>query len=651
MKKLLFLNIWILLIGICTNIQAQEKQIKPYQLDLDKADQAFKSKKYHTAAQLYQKVYPKIKEEELKQQILFSIADSYRNSNNFKKALQWFEELVNSKYPDPAILYSYAQLLKNFERYDEANKVFYDYSFEVPNDPRGKIAQQSCTFAANSIANPRKFKLENLKSINTDQSDYSPFYVQGKLVFASTRKEAQGIETFEWTGQKYSDLFISQINNNTYQKPQALKGLNSDYNEGVAWFDSGYTSAYFTQCNGTDGKGINCKIYVSYFQNGSWITPKPLPFNSDSFSTGHPAFSADGKRLYFTSDMPGTVGGKDIWYATYDALKDRWGQPVNCGLQVNSTEDDMFPFIHEDGSLYFASKGRMGLGGFDIFETKDSAQTFSLAQNMGSPINSGGDDFGISFIPNSEKRKDLPFAFFCSNRTGGIGDDDIYSISEKPILVLVKAFVYDRETNKGIQGAILTLKNNTAEILAKPNTNDKGLASLEIPLNDLINLSASKDKYLSSVISEIDTRNIKQDTSIELRIPLDLVPSEDIELTMQGIYYDLDKWDVRADARLILDSLAFILNNNTNLVIELASHTDSRAPADYNLELSRKRAQSCVNYLSQKGIQKERLVAVGYGESKLVNDCSDEVDCTEEEHQQNRRTTVRILRSDFKVKR
>jgi outer membrane protein OmpA-like peptidoglycan-associated protein len=376
-----------------------------------------------------------------------------------------------------------------------------------------------------------------------------------------------------------------------------------------------------------------------------------LPFNSDSFSIGHPAFSADGKRLFFTSDMPGTFGGKDIWYISYDAVKDQWGTPQNAGININSTEDDMFPYVAEDGTLYFASKGRMGMGGFDLFETKDSAETFALAQNLGSPINSGGDDFSISFIPKAERQAAQPYAFFCSNREGGMGDDDIYSLADKPIVILVKAFVYDRESKQAISGALLKTQSNLGKKLPEPKTNDKGIAILDIPLNDLWMLGASKDKYLSSASIPIDTRNILQDTSIEISIALDLVPSEDIEITMQGIYYDLDKWDVRPDARKILDSLASILNNNTNLVIELASHTDSRAPASYNLELSKKRAQSCVNYLAQKGIQKERLLAIGYGETKLVNDCSDEVDCSEEEHQQNIRTKVRIVKSDFKPKR
>jgi peptidoglycan-associated lipoprotein len=631
---------------------AQSTQpIKPYQLDLDKADLAFISKKYNTAAQLYQKVYPKIKEEEEKQKVLFKIADSYRNSNNFKQALKWYEELLNTKYPDPNILYSYGQLLKNYERYDDAARAFYDYNFEVPEDKRGLDAQKTCAIASQWKANPLKYKVENVSAINTDQSDFAPFYSQGKIIFTSTRKECQGNEIFEWTGQKYSDLFESSFNGNSYGKPVALKALNTNYNEGVAWFDTTYSSVYFTQCNGADGKGLNCKIYVSYFQNNTWILPTVLPFNSDSFSCGHPAFSMDGKRMYFSSDMPGGFGGKDLWYLSYDQVKNTWGNPVNLGSTVNSIEDEMFPFVDEKGEIYFSSKGRIGMGGFDLFVTGDSAGMFKEARNLQYPINSGGDDFSISFVPESKRSADGAYAFFSSNRVGGIGDDDIYSIAPKPLVVLAKGVVYDRETGNPIAGAQVKSLLANAKVLSEPKTNDKGQFTLDLPLKELVSINAGKDKYLSSSFVEIDTRNITNDTTIEFRIPLDLVPTEDNEITLQGIYYDLDKWDIRPEAKVVLDSLASILKNNPTIVIELASHTDSRAPADYNLELSKKRAQSCVNYLVQKGITKDRMVPVGYGETKLVNDCSDDVDCTEEEHQQNRRTTVRVLRTDYKPKR
>jgi outer membrane protein OmpA-like peptidoglycan-associated protein/tetratricopeptide (TPR) repeat protein len=629
----------------------EQQQTKPYQFDLDKADLAYRSKKYNTAALLFQKVYPKIKEEEEKQQVLFKIADSYRYSNNFKQALKWYEEVLNSKYPDPAVLYSYGQLLKNFERYDEASRAFYDYSFEVPEDKQGKLAQQSCAVAADWKANPLKFKVENITALNTDQSDYAPYYSNGKLVFTSTRKEAQGSETFEWTGQKYSDLFESKLTGGSYSKPAALKALNSNYNEGVAWFDTSFTSVYFTQCNGVDGKGINCKIYVSYFQNGAWIEPKPLPFNSDSFSTGHPTFTADGKRMYFTSDMKGGYGKKDLWYMTYDQVKDAWGNPVNLGAGVNSEDDEMFPYVDEKGLIFYASKGKIGMGGLDLFETSDSAGTFKVGRNLQYPINSGGDDFSISFLPESKRTKDAPYAFFTSNREGGVGDDDLYSLADKPVVVLLKGLVYDRESGQPIAGAGVKLINSTAKILSEPKTNEKGLVTIDIPLNELLFLTAAKDKYLTGASIEIDSRNVLKDTVIEVKIPLDLVPATDIEITMQGIYYDLDKWDVRPDAKVVLDSLAGILKNNPSLVIELASHTDSRAPAEYNLELSKKRAQSCVSYLTQKGIAKDRMLPVGYGETKLVNDCSDDVDCSEAEHQQNRRTTVRVIKTDYKPRR
>jgi len=630
---------------------AQEAQVKSYQIDLDRAELAYLSKKYNTAALLFQKVYPKVKDEEEKQKILFKIADSYRYSNNFKQALKWYEEVLNSKYPDPVILYSYGQLLKNFERYDEASRAFYDYSFEVPEDKQGKIAQQSCAVAANWKANPLKYKVENITALNTDQSDYAPFYSNGKLVFTSTRKEAQGSETFEWTGQKYSDLFESNVSGNTYSRPASLKALNSNYNEGVAWFDSSYTTTFFTQCNGVDGKGINCKIYVSYFQNGAWISPKPLPFNSDSFSTGHPTFTNDGKRMYFTSDLKGGFGKKDLWYMNYDAVKDIWGEPVNMGPDVNSEEDELFPYVSEKGQIYYASKGKIGMGGLDLFETADSAGTFKVAKNLQFPINSGGDDFAITFVPENKRVKDAAYAFFSSNREGGVGDDDLYSLADKPVVVLLKGLVYDRESGAPISGANIKLANGLFKVLAEPKSNDKGLFTLDLPLNEQLFVSASKDKYLTAASINMDTRNIEKDTVIEVKIPLDLVPAEDVEITLRGIYYDLDKWDVRPDAKVVLDSLAGILKNNPSLVIELASHTDSRAPAPYNLDLSKKRAQSCVTYLTQKGIAKDRMEPVGYGETRLVNDCSDEVDCTEEEHQQNRRTTVRVIKTNYKPKR
>lgn len=649
MRKLLLI-IFILCFFFTQKVTAQQPT-PSYQLDLDKAELAYRSKKYNTAALLFQKVYPKVKQDEEKQKILYKIADSYRNSNNFKQALKWYEEVVNSKYPDPFILYSYGQLLKNFERYEEANRAFYDYSFEVPDDTKAKQAMQSCLLASDWKANPLKFKVENVKSLNTDQSDYAPFVGNKGIYFSSTRKEAQGSEVFEWTGQKYCDIFLADFMPAGLAKPMPIKSLNTNFNEGVTWLDSSESMVLFTQCNGKDGAGLFCKVLVSYFQNGIWVEPKPLPINSDSFSIGHPAFSNDGKRLFFSSNMPGGYGNKDIWYVEYNPVKDAWGSPINLGSNVNTPEDELFPYIDESGIVYYSSKGFLGMGGLDIFKTSDSAGAFKTAQNLQSPINSGADDFGISFVKQSKREKGKPFAYYTSNREGGVGDDDIYSISEKPVIVLVKGTVTERESGNPLGGALVQAVTLNGQILWKIKTNEKGAFSAELPLNEVNTLAASLDKYLSSSPRICETKDITKDTVIEVVFVLDFIPPTDVELTMEGILYDLDKWNIREDAGKVLDSMALILKSNPSLVVELASHTDSRAPAPYNLELSNKRAKSCVDYLISKGIAKDRLVPVGYGETKLLNDCSDDVDCSEEEHQQNRRTTVKVIRTDYKQKR
>ncbi|MFI5220755.1 MAG: OmpA family protein [Bacteroidia bacterium] len=634
-------------------LQAQEvKPMTQLDFDIEKAQKTFDGKRYNTAANQYQRLYKQVKNEEQKQKMLFMIAESYRKSNNFKKAFSWYDQLVNSKYPDPRVIYSYGLLLKNFERYDDANRAFYDFLFEVPDDADAKREMQSCQQSMNWKANPKKFTVKNVEELNTIYSDYSPFFVLDKLFWSSSRPEATGNEIFEWTGQKCSDIFESGKAGSGWTKPNNVKGkINTNSNEGVAWVDSAKTTMYYTLCNGADGKGVSCKIYVSYFQNNAWIAPKVLPFCSDSFSCGHPAMSPDGKKLFFASDMAGGYGEKDIYYISYDPVTDKWGKPVNLGPRVNSKEDDMFPFVDENNVIYFSSKGRTGMGGLDIFKTQDSAGTFTAAVNLQYPINSGGDDFGISFVPKSQQNLKDPVAYFCSNREGGKGDDDIYSITVKPYIFIVKGKVFDKEMNTAMADATVSLLDSSATPVFSIKSNAKGEFSAELPLNNKLTLFATFPKYFRSTDILISSLNISKDSTLEVNILLDPMPAEDYDFTLKGVYYDVDKWDLRPESKKILDSLVIILNMNPGMVIELGSHTDSRAPADYNLKLSQKRAESCVNYLVDHGIAKDRLLPVGYGETRLVNDCVDGVDCTEEQHQQNRRTTFRILKTDYKKKR
>lgn len=636
-----------LLFFVSQNVVAQQTP-PPYQFELDKANAAYDAMKYNTAAGLFKKVYPKIKDAELKQKVLFYIAESYRMGNNYNEAIKWFEEVINSKYPDPVILYSYGNLLKYFEKYDDANRTFADYLFEMPEDYKGKVAQQSCAIAQQWKANPLKFDVKNIKEWNTDMGDYAPFYTNGKVFFTSSRKESTGSLIFEWNGQKMSDVFEAPYTGN-YGKPTNVVGkINSPYNEGLACLDSAETTMYFTQCNGIDGKSINCKIYVSYKQNNVWSQPTMLPFNSDSFSCGQPSLSADGTKLYFASDMPGGYGEKDLYVSSFDALKSNWQTPKNLGSNINTFEDDLFPFINNDNELFYATKGKIGLGGLDIFKTKDSANTYAVPQNLQYPINSGGDDFGITFLPKHLQQADAPIAFFTSDRVGGLGDDDIYSISVKPFVFLVKGQVLDRDGNQPVAGSKVTLTTASGKNTFEVNTTDKGEFSGEMPLNTTQTLLAKKSGYFASTPIEVSSVGIQKDSIASFIIYLDAIPAPEVDFTLQGILYDVDKFDLRAESKLVLDSLSIILKNNPSITIEIGSHTDSRAPADYNIELSKKRAQSCLTYLISKGIAKDRMVSVGYGETKLLNDCSDGIDCTEAEHQINRRTTFRVLKTDYK---
>lgn len=635
-----------LLVLVCCNMLFAQAPVTPFDIDFDKAKTVFLNKKYNTAANMFKKVYAKAPDEEKKNEVLFYIAESYRLSNNFKQAFDWYEKLINTRYPDPRILYSYGLLLKNFERYDDAARMFGDYQFEVPADKSAEREISACRVAASYKLSPLKYSITNVAGLNTEFSDYSPYLSLGKLTWSSSRNESTGNIIFEWTGQKCADIFESSLSGISFGPVMKVPGLvNSNYNEGVAWIDSANTTMYFTQCNGTDGKGPNCKILVSYSQNGQWSSPEVLPFCSDSFTTGHPAFTTDMRRLYFASNMPGGFGEKDLYYIDYNPITQKWGTPVNLGPNVNSAEDDMFPYVHRDGKIYFASKGHYGMGGLDLYYTTDSAGTFSLARNMQSPINSGGDDFGITFTYTDDQSK--PIAYYTSNRIGGKGDDDLYSISIKPYVFLVKGTVIDRETGSPMGGAAVSVSSGSTDAL-QLKTGGNGQFVTELPLNSTFTVSAAKDKYFRSSELPVSSVNLHSDSTVELTIYLDPIPDAGVEFTLKGIYYDLDKADIRPDAARVLDSLVIILNNNPTLVIELASHTDSRAEEAYNLKLSQRRAQSCVDYLVKKGIARNRLKAVGYGESRLVNDCVDGVDCTDEQHQENRRTTFSVLSSDYK---
>jgi outer membrane protein OmpA-like peptidoglycan-associated protein len=352
--------------------------------------------------------------------------------------------------------------------------------------------------------------------------------------------------------------------------------------------------------------------------------------------------------MYFSSDMPGSIGGKDIWYVTYSKRGKTWGDPVNLGPTINTEKDEVYPFVHEDGTLYFSSNGHTTLGGMDIYYTTGQATEWSEPINMKSPINSAGDDFAIILS------KDKESGYFSSNRDGGRGQDDIYRFYMNPLVFTLSGVARDVKTKAVLANTFITLttSTDTGKIVVK--TDQAGSYKVTLKPKTDVELFGSHEDYYDSKIAFQTTKGLE--VSTDLVQDLDLAPfCYDCVIKVEGIYYDLDKADIRPDAAKILDSLVITLNKYPKVTIELGSHTDCRADSIYNNGLSQRRADSAVAYIVRQGIDSARLIAKGYGESKLVNDCACEGNyekrkCTEEEHALNRRTTVRLTGNDYKPK-
>ncbi|MCC7051032.1 MAG: OmpA family protein, partial [Bacteroidia bacterium] len=376
-----------------------------------------------------------------------------------------------------------------------------------------------------------------------------------------------------------------------------------------------------------------------------------IKITSDSFSVGHPCLNEDESRLYFASDMPGGLGGHDIWYIEYDKKNKKWGEtPINLGAPINTPGREMFPYIHEqDGALYFSSDGQLGMGGLDIFRAEKSGNNFSNVTNMKFPINSSADDFGIVFEGDKER------GFFCSNRAGGKGMDDIYSFNLPPLIFVIQGTVKDVDSQQPIANAtVKMIGSNGTSVEAK--TDNSGFYKFAedgvnryVVSNTTYTLAVSADKFLNSEKGKATTVGVEESKTFELNFTLQGI-KKPIELP--NIFYDLGKWDLRPESMVSLDKLIQTLNDNPNIVISIGSHTDSRADDKFNLDLSQKRAQSVVDYLVSKNIDADRLKAVGYGETRpKVTDAEISKMKTKEEqeaaHQMNRRTDFMVLRTDF----
>lgn len=642
---------------IATPAEGQKKQKD------SRAQAAFEAGEYFEAIDLYKNAYNKVSDKTQKTAVLFRIGECYRILGDARSAELWYKKAVREDYQDPIIFLRYGQMMLINEKYVEAEEEFKKYKDLVPDDPRGAVGIESCAAALAWIDNPTGYIVENVRYFNSRQRDFSPAYVSedyNEIFFTSTREDATGNETHGATGQNFADLFSSSMDRKgKWSIPVPVDILNSEFEDGTPNVSPDFTTLYFTRCKKGKNQQLGCQIYSSSANGMEWGEPKiELEAMGDSVTTAHPAISPDGLTLYFVSDMPGGLGENDIWKVSRDSERGDWGSPVNLGEQINTPGNELYPFMHGDGALYFSSDSRVGLGGLDIYRaTLDETNTWRL-ENMKPPINSPEDDFGIVFEAEVER------GFFSSARKGR-GNDEIFSFVLPPLEFSVTGVVKDERNDQILQNS--TVKSVGSDgITVETNTGEEGTFKFMLkPGTDYVFI-ASQPGYLNGKERE-STRGLDQSRDFEVTIYLASI-TQVIELP--NIFYDFAKWDLRPESMVSLDNLVETLNDNPNVTIELMSHTDSRGtPAD-NLELSQKRAQSVVDYLISKGIAGDRLQARGYGESqpKVVDekvmaqydfleleDILSEAfinqlgspELQEKAHQVNRRTEFRVLSTEY----
>jgi len=646
----------------------------------ERADRDFEDQKYSVAVEEYKKAYSKVKDRDRKNVIRFKMAECYRLMNNSKRAEATYKGLVRTKYykEKPEILLHYAEMLKENEKYDDAISQFAEYIKLRPDDPRGSDGLKSCHMQQEWVKHPTNHQISSPKGVNSRDDDFAPCYASenyNDLIFTSNREGATGKAEDEWTGKNFTDLFYTRMDRKgEWSTPTLLdteENINTETNEGIATYNSTFTTLYFTRCGNAKNAKSGCHIYKAKKQGRSFGTPEVVPLGGDSTSSiGHPTLSEDGLMIIFAADFSGGQGGKDLWYATRKKSSDKFGRAKNLGPVINTTEDELFPFLRNDTILYFASNGHIGMGGLDIFKSTRDGESWSIPKNLGSPMNSNKDDYAIIFNPEAEEE-----GYFTSNRKEyenirSKGGDDIWYFIVPPVEFTISGIVKDNRTLQFIEGAdVKMVGSDGTSIITKTNSIGRyEFNNKQVNKQTTYELAVSDTGYFS-VKGTITTVGIERSKDFVRDFMLEPIPKKPIVLP--EILYDLAKWDLKPQYQDSLQGLITTLDENPTLIVEIASHTDSRDSDERNDILSQKRAQSVVDYLILRGIDPDRLVAKGYGErvprkldrnyymnntlvldsgavlnDDLINSLSTKNE-KEFAHQLNRRTEFSVLSNDF----
>nr|WP_293300358.1 OmpA family protein [Allomuricauda sp.] len=613
---------------------------------IKKANEDFDSYYFIDAREIYLKIVDYGYESP---QVLKKLGDTYYFNSEYAEAAEWYKKLME-KFPndvDPIYYCRAAQSFKSIGDYQTSKKMMGKYSSLSSNTEIAKNFMEGYAKLDSLVGfKSSTYEVANITGLLTS-SDFSPAFYGDKVVFASSSAKTEGDKIHNWTGLPYLDLFEAEVDEDwRLSHPKPLEGdINTPYHESNAVFTNDGKTVYFTRNNYFKGrkrknrqKLVSLKIYqATKMDDGSWKNITELPFNSDSHSVAHPALSPDEKRLYFSSDMEGTHGESDIWYV--DIVGDgSFGTPVNLGPKINTETREGFPFIGKNNNLYFSSDGHLGLGGLDIFVVSlEPDGEFEEVTNLKQPINSNKDDFG--FILNEEKK----IGYLASNRDGDAGSssDDIYRVWESCGITIIQGAISDSKTGKPLDGATVSLMNKNNNKVAETTTDSSGNYIFKgvVDCSKAYTVHAEYKDYTPNQKSTVTPRGSHtEQMDIELTPPECPIDDLGCRLTLQPIYFDYGKSRIRPDAEVELAKILQAMKQYPELSIHIESHTDSRSSSRFNLNLSERRAQATLEWLVKQGINRSRLSAKGYGETQLLNNCSNGVRCSEEEHQLNRRS-------------
>ena len=576
---------------------------------LSDADEQYARGEYHAAMLTYKKIYNKLTRREERQQrgvVAFRLGECYRHLNMAANASGAYRNALRYNYPDSMALLYLAQSQHMEGKYKEAIKSYEQFLEKAPKNVLARDGLRGSQNAARIKANPTRYKVAAAKLFNSRRADFCPMFfdvAHDVLYFTSSTEKSKGTAKSEVTGTKNSDIYFSKKNEKgVWQRPEAVDGeLNTDFDEGITSFSPDGTTMYLAKARREENASTSVEIFTSQRSEAKWSAPVKLEITADTLSAyGDPAVSPDGNWLYFSSDMPGGQGGKDLWRIN---LKERVGSLENLGDVINTPGDERFPYVRSDSVLYFSSNGHAGMGGLDIYRATLTPSGGWNVENMGWPMNSSYDDFGITF-------GDGESGFFSSNRNDARGYDHIYSFVKPELKITISGYVLDRDEEP--------VPNAVIRIVGDDGSNQKAIGKTDGTFQFNLQrgvkyvMMASAKGYMNGK-QEFVSDMAEEDAEYAVDFILAAMTKPQV---IENIFYDFDKATLRPESKTALDSMVMILKDNPQIVIEMASHTDRWGNDNYNLKLSDRRAQSVVDYLIAAGIDPSRLRPKGYGETR-----------------------------------